>query len=409
MNTTTNGATLIAHCGARKITREELRELPIPEGTRTHQPLSHLAIVETLIEALSFRYLRVVRDEYAVSPDGMRMFGVMDLSAEIQGCRFSIGLRNSNDKSMRLALTAGLRVTVCDNMMFSGDFAPLLHKHTRRLELLDAISVAVDRIQRGFAPLERQISDWQDTHLADEQVKLIIYEAFLDNRLKVPKHLMTLVHDHYFKPEKEAFRERTFWSLSNAFTSAFKKLLPVQQFSATAKLGRFLTEVYDRLPEDTLEQLDGLKRVSDEGHEFRSVCPVLIGNAPVTNGDSEQDKTRSDEPDDDELLEVPEELERDLTDGRDDFPTDFDERGFQAGFGDESASEKDEESIEAAESARGLPSDPPFTEIAETTEENPAAGEVTESATALPVTTRKPARQKPSQRKTGKSCLKLAA
>jgi hypothetical protein len=30
------------------------------------------------------------------------------------------------------------------------------------------------------------------------------------------------------------------WSLSNAFTSAFKELDPIPQFRATAKLGRFL-------------------------------------------------------------------------------------------------------------------------------------------------------------------------
>jgi len=38
----------------------------------------------------------VVRDEYAVSEDGMKMFGVLDLETSFDGCRFSIGLRNSN-------------------------------------------------------------------------------------------------------------------------------------------------------------------------------------------------------------------------------------------------------------------------------------------------------------------------
>ena len=33
-----------------------------------------------------------------------------------EGCRFSIGLRNSHEKSMRLALTCGYRVFVCSNM-----------------------------------------------------------------------------------------------------------------------------------------------------------------------------------------------------------------------------------------------------------------------------------------------------
>ena len=38
----------------------------------------------------------MVRDEYAVSEDGMKMFGVLDLETSFDGCRFSIGLRNSN-------------------------------------------------------------------------------------------------------------------------------------------------------------------------------------------------------------------------------------------------------------------------------------------------------------------------
>jgi hypothetical protein len=241
-------ATLVAHCGARKVSREDLKELPIPEATRTHQPLSHLEIVEVLEEALSFRYLKIVRDEYAISPDGMKMFGVMDLSAEFNGGRFSIGLRNSNDKTMRLALTAGLRIFVCDNMAFSGDFTPLLHKHTRNLELRDSISIAVDRIHRGFEPLKQKIQAMKEQTLLDEEVKLIIYQAFLERNIKgVPRHLMPLVHDFYFHPKQDAFYPRNLWSLSNAFTSAFKKTAPIKQFEVTARLGTYLNKVQESI------------------------------------------------------------------------------------------------------------------------------------------------------------------
>ena len=41
-------------------------------------------------------------------------------------------------------------------------------------------------------------------------------------------------------PQHQEFESRTTWSLSNAFTSAFKELDPIPQFRATAKLGRFL-------------------------------------------------------------------------------------------------------------------------------------------------------------------------
>ena len=42
------------------------------------------------------------------------------------------------------------------------------------------------------------------------------------------------------EPKYEDFQPRTIWSLSNAFTSAFKELDPIPQFRATAKLGEFL-------------------------------------------------------------------------------------------------------------------------------------------------------------------------
>jgi hypothetical protein len=48
------------------------------------------------------------------------------------------------------------------------------------------------------------------------------------------------VHDLYFNPQYEEFQPRTMWSLSNAFTSAFKELDPIPQFRAAAKLGSFL-------------------------------------------------------------------------------------------------------------------------------------------------------------------------
>lgn len=264
-------STLVAHCGARKIAREELKSIPVPEGTKTHQPLSHLEIVEVLEEALSFRHLQVVKDEYAVSADGMKMFGVMDLNSQFTGGRFSIGLRNSNDKSMRLALTAGYRVFVCDNMAFSGDFAPLHHKHTRNLELRDSISIAVDRIHRNFETLEQQVRAMTDFGLTDNDAKLFIYRAFLENEIRgIPRNLMPLVHEHYFKPAIDAFVPRNLWSLSNAFTSAFKQLTPMKQFEVTARLGAFFTN--ERTSKDKPFG-DGPKRL-EQTIEYKPIEPT---------------------------------------------------------------------------------------------------------------------------------------
>lgn len=264
MNTNENGATLMAHCGTTKISRDELSQVQTPPSTKTHKPISHHRIVNTLEEALSFRHLKVVRDEYAVSNDGMRMFGIMDLDAELLDSRFSIGLRNSNDKSMSLAMTAGYRVTVCDNMMFSGDFNPLSRKHTTNFELVDAIAIAVDRIQRSFDPIKNQIAYLKESMLNDNEARLFIYRAFMDDGVKgLPKSMMKKVHQHYFKPEYEEFEKRNLWSLSNAFTSSFKKFGAMRQFEMTARFGGFLTAIREELTTSSLYYVGAQRKDND--------------------------------------------------------------------------------------------------------------------------------------------------
>ena len=117
------------------------------------------------------------------------MFSVLDLDTGMEGCRFSIGIRNSHDKTMRLALT---------------------------------------------------VEAWRESQLPDVAAKLVIYRAFIESEVDFPKHLARPVHDLYFNPQHEEFQPRTLWSLSNAFTTAFKQLDPVPQFRATGKLAPFL-------------------------------------------------------------------------------------------------------------------------------------------------------------------------
>lgn len=232
-------ATLLSHCGTNKITRADLAMLPIPEATNTFQPIPHTALIDSLEEALTFRHISIARDEYAVSPDGMRLFGLLELSAEFQGVRFAIGLRNANDKSMRLGMVAGYRVFVCDNMALSGDFKPLLAKHTKHFDLIESVSIGVDRIQRGFPALRERIDVMRARLVEADEARSIVYRAFMENRF--PVKLMKTVHREFFvAPSYDEFALPTLWSLSNAFTTAFKELTPVRQYEMTAKLGKFL-------------------------------------------------------------------------------------------------------------------------------------------------------------------------
>jgi|SRR5215469_18608798 len=74
--TRTPGAPTMTLCSyGNKLTREELARVKTPAATATHKPIPHISVVEKLIEALGYRQISVVREEYAVSSDGMKMFG----------------------------------------------------------------------------------------------------------------------------------------------------------------------------------------------------------------------------------------------------------------------------------------------------------------------------------------------
>jgi hypothetical protein len=90
-------------------------------------------------------------------------------------------------------------------------FKPILAKHSKSFSLIDCIAVGVDRMQRNFEPMRKQVEAWQKSELMDVTAKVVIYEAFIEGRLEAPKNLARAVHDLYFEPKYEEFRPRTIW------------------------------------------------------------------------------------------------------------------------------------------------------------------------------------------------------
>lgn len=234
---------MLSHNRSVLIGRQDLKDLATPERTSTHVPIPHCRFVETLAESLHYRHLEIVAEEYAVSHDGMRFFGVLTLSVEESGVRIAVGLRNSHDKSFSLGLTVGRRVLVCDNLALFGDYMPVMRKHTKGVEIEAVLAVAVDQMQRNFEPMRRQIDFFRGCDLSDQRAKLIICDAFLGGMADLPKHLGTVVYDHYFVPKYPEFEPRTMWSLENAFTSALKELEPVARLRAVGRLAPFLSQM----------------------------------------------------------------------------------------------------------------------------------------------------------------------
>ena len=114
--------TLLTHCGAAEVNREELNEFLAPPPTDTWFPLKHSQVLDAVGSTLEASGYRITRDQLAVGRDGHRFFGTLDLdSTLIQGVTLAVGIRNSTDKSFPLGFCAGSRVFVCEKFAFCAE------------------------------------------------------------------------------------------------------------------------------------------------------------------------------------------------------------------------------------------------------------------------------------------------
>ena len=224
---------------SRLATREELASIRTPEATATWHPISHRDLVEAIDKTLHSRGLTITAEKFALQRDGVRLFGVLDLSRAPDGeFHAALGLRHSNDKSMAVEIAVGVRVTVCDNLAFSGDLIALKRKHTSGFDLEAEITRAIDRYETHLASLEKGIGDLKTSPILDPDAKALIFDVFRARIL--PIRLFRTVSDDYFHPVAEMtdVQPRTRWGLLNAFTRAIREMPPAPAFTATTKLGK---------------------------------------------------------------------------------------------------------------------------------------------------------------------------
>ena len=126
-------------------------------------------------------------------------------------------------------------------MALAGDFAPVLAKHSKSFSLVDCISVGVDRVQRNFDPMRKQVEAWQGSELTDVTAKIVIYyDAFVERKLEAPSTLPApCMACTLSRSMRNSGCGRSGASLMRSRRHS-RKLDPIPQFKATAKLGEFL-------------------------------------------------------------------------------------------------------------------------------------------------------------------------
>lgn len=116
---------LMTHAGGEVLEYGDLIDLPTPAATSTFSPISHYNFT-SLIRDTAAKVLEPQGYEFSdlklsTDRDHMRLFGVFTFTKHTyKDTKLAIGFRQALDKSMAAACALGGAVTVCDNLMFSG-------------------------------------------------------------------------------------------------------------------------------------------------------------------------------------------------------------------------------------------------------------------------------------------------
>lgn len=229
---------LVLHRGAKPIEYGALRELETPEPTATHHPIPHYLVSDLVKHSLTFYGHTVTGEQYGVTEDGARFFGVIMLKSEYGDYTDICGLRNSHDKTFPTGIAVGSRVFVCDNLSFLGDQV-VRRKHTQKLrfELPGLIAAMVEPLAEQRKLQHHTFERYKQAQLTDERADHGIMQLYRKGVINLQR--IADVAEQWDQPKFEEWGDRTAYRLFNAATYALTGRV-MDDATATPRLHRVI-------------------------------------------------------------------------------------------------------------------------------------------------------------------------
>jgi hypothetical protein len=138
----------------------------------------HKEVIDAIKNGIDLFGLDIVRSEYTLAREGMQMFAVWDLNTGNDDLCWSIGIRNSMNKSLALGITAGTRVFICENLAFDGEFVEF-RRHTKGLDQDELEFLAYRSVKKMIGRLT-EFQAWHESlkryDLSETDAKILLVE-----------------------------------------------------------------------------------------------------------------------------------------------------------------------------------------------------------------------------------------
>lgn len=225
--------------GKNRVTEAEVMAVPAVPFTKSFHPVHHRDFINCVKEGVKAIGLEIVKAEYVLAAEGHRMFGVFDLSHRSSELCWSIGIRNSMNKSMALGITAGTRVFVCENLCFSGEFLAL-KRHTSGLDA-DMLAFLAYRAMKTMVPRLQAFERWhqglKNYALPQTDMRVLLVEIMEQSVIPVTKfHDFNALYSKVYDDSLWGFHE----SITDLLRDSNLMLLPKKNLLLNGIIDRYI-------------------------------------------------------------------------------------------------------------------------------------------------------------------------
>ena len=247
---------------SRLCDRDQMRQVPTPEATRTYTPLPFSFVDEKVMGSLDRHGLRPRSPVYALSKKNQVIHMVYEIDKQLpenvsedQASDHTqvFVCKTSHDRSTSCWGMGGTDCTVCDNgWFFGGPQMRRVHRGSVDLTLGDAIDEVVIKLIPEFKKNEPRILAYKGTEISDPEVHDVVIRA-LDRKVISATQLPRVIGQWRHSPFEE-YSDPTVWSLANAFTHVLTRgkstgQIPRKNIAMNEMLDELCVQKFDELSE----------------------------------------------------------------------------------------------------------------------------------------------------------------
>lgn len=225
------------------ITKQELRNVPLPEETRTYKPVTHAQLMELTEKALTEAGF-VIGDEKFTSARGGQVANAKYTIANLRDTEMELQIawQNSYNKSLSLKFAIGAKVFICGNGSVSGDMGSFKKKHQGTVQEFTpaAITEYIKRAGDVFKRMQKERDIMKDYFFSKERIAEIIGRAFILEDF-ISSTELNIIARELKRPTFSYGAPGSLWELYQYFTYAMKEIHPSLWMENHVKAHKFFT------------------------------------------------------------------------------------------------------------------------------------------------------------------------